>query len=44
MQQQITDFNAMLVKNNLQELKVSPTRLTNASCSFIPEQGRKVNK
>jgi hypothetical protein len=42
--QQINDFNAVLAKNNLQELKVPSTSLTNASCSFIPEQGRKVNK
>jgi photosystem II stability/assembly factor-like uncharacterized protein len=41
MQQQIKDFNAVLTKNNLQQLKVLSTRLTNASCSFIPEQGRK---
>ena len=44
MQQQITDFNAMLVKNNLQEMKVASTRLTNVTCSLTPEQGRKVNK
>ncbi len=43
-QQQIKDFNAVLTKNNLQQLKVPFTKLTNASCSFIPEQGRKVNK
>jgi photosystem II stability/assembly factor-like uncharacterized protein len=44
MQQQIKDFNAVLTKNSLQQLKVPSTRLTNASCSFLPEQGRKVNK
>jgi hypothetical protein len=44
MPQQIKDFNAVLTKNNLEELKVPSTRLTNASCSFNPEQGRKVNK
>jgi hypothetical protein len=44
MQPQIKDFNAVLTKNNLQELKVGSTRLTNASCSFNPEQGRKMNK
>jgi photosystem II stability/assembly factor-like uncharacterized protein len=44
MQQQIKDFNAVLAKNNLQELKVPSTRLTNASCSFNPEQRRKGNK
>jgi photosystem II stability/assembly factor-like uncharacterized protein len=44
MQQQIKDFNAVLTKNNLQDLKVPPTTLASASCSFNPEQGRKVNK
>jgi hypothetical protein len=44
MQQQIKDFNAVLTKNNLPELKVPSTRLTNASCSLNPEQRRKVNK
>jgi hypothetical protein len=44
MQQQIKDFNAVLTKNNLQDLKVPPTTLTSASCSFNPERGRKVNK
>jgi hypothetical protein len=44
MQQQIKDFNAVLAKNNLQQLKVRSTRLTNASCSLNPEQGRRVNK
>ena len=33
---QITDFNAMLVKNNLQEMKVAPTKLTDSVCSFMP--------
>ena len=33
---QITDFNAMLVKNNLQEMKVAPTKLTVSACSFMP--------
>jgi hypothetical protein len=44
MQQQIKDFNAVLTKNNLQPLEVPSTRLTNSSCSFTPEPGRKVNK
>ena len=44
MQQQITDFNAMLVKNNLQELKVAPTKLTVSACSFTPEASRKLKK
>jgi photosystem II stability/assembly factor-like uncharacterized protein len=38
MQQQIIDFNAVLTKNNLQELNVLSTRLTNASCRFNPQQ------
>jgi hypothetical protein len=33
---QIADFNAMLVKNNLQEMKVAPTKLTDSACSFMP--------
>jgi hypothetical protein len=44
MQQQIKDFNAVLTKNNLQELNVPSTRLTNASCSFNPEQSGTANK
>jgi photosystem II stability/assembly factor-like uncharacterized protein len=36
MQQQIADFNAVLTKNNLQQLKVAPTKLTGESCSFKP--------
>ena len=43
-QPQIKDFNALLTKNNLPELKVSSTTLTNESCSFNPEQVRKRNK
>ncbi len=35
-QQQITDFNALLTKNNLQPLTVTPTKLTETSCSFKP--------
>jgi photosystem II stability/assembly factor-like uncharacterized protein len=44
MQQSIKNFNALLTKNNLPELKVPSTRLTNASCSLNPEQSRKVSK
>jgi hypothetical protein len=44
MQQPITDFNAMLVKNQLHELTLSPTKLTDASCSFTPEASKKLNK
>jgi hypothetical protein len=41
---QIADFNAMLVKNNLQEMKVAPTKLTVSSCSFMPEPAKKTKK
>ena len=41
MQQQLTVFNAALTKNQLQELTVAPTKLTDASCSFTPEVRRK---
>ncbi len=41
---QVTDFNAMLVKNNLQEMKVTPTKLTVSSCSFMPEPTKKTKK
>ncbi|MGC2620977.1 MAG: hypothetical protein WA414_18180 [Acidobacteriaceae bacterium] len=43
-QQQITAFNALLVKNQLHELTLAPTKLTSASCSFAPEAGRKGRK
>jgi photosystem II stability/assembly factor-like uncharacterized protein len=32
--QQIADFNAVLAKNHLQELKVAPTELADPSCTF----------
>jgi hypothetical protein len=41
---QVTDFNAMLVKNNLQEMKVAPTKLTVSTCSFMPEPATKAKK
>jgi hypothetical protein len=41
---QVTDFNAMLVKNNLQEMKVAPTKLTVSTCSFMPEPAKKAKK
>jgi len=44
MQQQISDFNAMLVKNQLHELTLAPSKLSDASCSFTPEAGEKANK
>ena len=43
-QKQVTDFNAMLVKNNLQEMKVAPTRLAVSTCSFMPEPAKKAKK
>jgi hypothetical protein len=43
-QPQITAFNALLVKNQLHELTLVPTKLTDASCSFTPEGSRKVSK
>jgi photosystem II stability/assembly factor-like uncharacterized protein len=38
---QISDFNALLVKDNLQEIKVAPTKLTDSSCSFMPGAHKK---
>jgi photosystem II stability/assembly factor-like uncharacterized protein len=33
-QKQLADFNAVLTKNNLQPLKIAPTKLTNSPCTF----------
>jgi hypothetical protein len=33
---QFTDFNAMLVKNNLPEMKLAPSKLTVSACSLMP--------
>ncbi|HWE86401.1 MAG TPA: hypothetical protein VG267_15765 [Terracidiphilus sp.] len=44
MQKQITDFNALLGKNQLEELKVAPTKLVDASCSFTPGVSGKVTR
>jgi hypothetical protein len=41
MQKQLTDFNAVLAKNNLQQITVAPTKLTSSTCSFIPEASKK---
>ena len=41
MQQQITDFNALLTKNQLPEVKVPPTKVSVSSCSFGPEPVKK---
>jgi hypothetical protein len=43
-QQQITDLNAELAKNHLQELNIAPTKLTDSSCSFKPELSPKSKK
>jgi photosystem II stability/assembly factor-like uncharacterized protein len=43
-QQQITAFNALLVKNQLHELTITPTKLTDASCKFTPVLSRKVSR
>ena len=43
-QQQIADFNALLGKNQLQELNLAPVKLTEASCSFTPQASSKENK
>jgi len=43
-QQQITGFNAVLANNHLQQIKMVPTKLTDSSCSFKPELGRKLNR
>jgi hypothetical protein len=43
-QQPITDFNAVLGKNQLHAITLEPTKLTDASCSFGPEGGRKKSK
>jgi photosystem II stability/assembly factor-like uncharacterized protein len=40
-QQQVTDFNAVLTKNQLQPLTLAPTKLTGATCTFKPEKGVK---
>jgi len=40
-QQQVTDFNAVLTKNQLQPLTIRPTKLTDATCTFKPEKGTK---
>ena len=40
-QQQIKDFNALLAKNQLPELKVPPTKITESPCTFAPEVEKK---
>ena len=44
-QKQIVDFNALLTKNSLQEIKVAPIKLTRDTCTFSAlEPGRKRNE
>jgi hypothetical protein len=37
LQSQISDFNALLARNNLEKLTVPPTKLVAATCTFRPE-------
>jgi photosystem II stability/assembly factor-like uncharacterized protein len=39
---QIEGFNALLVKSNLQEMKLAPTKLTASACTFMPEESAPV--
>jgi hypothetical protein len=41
---QVAEFNAMLVKNKLQEMKVAPTKLTVSTCSFMPQPAKRAKK
>jgi photosystem II stability/assembly factor-like uncharacterized protein len=41
MQKQLADFNTLLGKNQLQPLTLTPTTLTDVSCTFAPEGGKK---
>jgi photosystem II stability/assembly factor-like uncharacterized protein len=43
-QQQITEFNALLGKNQLHELTLTPTKLVDESCGFNPTAGRKADR
>jgi hypothetical protein len=40
-QQQASDFNALLVKNQLHELTLAPTKLTDGACSFALNGSKK---
>jgi hypothetical protein len=44
MQKQLADFNALLSKNQLQPLSLTPTTLTEGTCTFEPEPGGKGKK
>jgi hypothetical protein len=43
-QQTIANFNAVLTSNHLEAIKLVPSKLTAASCSFSPEQVRKATR
>ncbi|MFC5863031.1 hypothetical protein ACFPT7_12060 [Acidicapsa dinghuensis] len=43
-QQQVKDFNTLLVKNQLHELTLAPTKLTQGACSYASEGSRKPGK
>jgi photosystem II stability/assembly factor-like uncharacterized protein len=44
MQKQVGDFNALLGKNQLQPLTLTPTALTDTACTFAPEAGRNIKR
>ncbi|MGB9145381.1 MAG: hypothetical protein WCC14_06150, partial [Acidobacteriaceae bacterium] len=44
MEPQIASFNALLAKNQLQQLTLEPTKLAIASCSLTPEVSRRAGK
>ncbi len=43
-QQQITDFNTLLRKNQLQPLTLTPVKVTDAACGSMPQTTRKAGK
>jgi photosystem II stability/assembly factor-like uncharacterized protein len=43
-QKPITDFNALLTKNQLHALTLAPVNLSSSSCTFTPAESRKVSK
>ncbi len=42
--QQASSFNALLMKNQLHELTLAPTKLSDGACSFAPDGSRKSGK
>jgi hypothetical protein len=43
-QQQMMGFNALLIKNQLRELTIASTKLTDGTCSFASEGSKKPGK